>query len=140
MKRIVHVLVYALILTASGVAWAVESGDLRLVTAPVNRLDDESLQRGARNFVNYCLNCHSARYMRYNRLTDLGIDESMVQDNLMFATDKIGGTMTVAMTTADAAAWSRSKARSTTLCGKVGLNSRAAPCTTKMPGSPPGPK
>jgi cytochrome c1 len=44
------------------------------VTAPVNRLDDESLQRGARNFVNYCLNCHSAQYMRYNRLTDLGID------------------------------------------------------------------
>ena len=48
--------------------------DLRLVPAPVNRLDAESLQRGARNFVNYCLNCHSAKYMRYKRLTDLGID------------------------------------------------------------------
>jgi len=58
--------------------------------APVNRLDVESLQRGARNFVNYCLNCHSAKYMRYNRLTDLGIDPSMIQDNLMFATDKVG--------------------------------------------------
>ena len=95
MKRIVHVLVYALII-ASGAAWAVESGDLRLVTAPVNRLDDESLQRGARNFVNYCLNCHSARYMRYNRLSDLGIDVSMIQDNLMFATDKVGNPIDVA--------------------------------------------
>ena len=105
MKRIVHVLVYAVIIMASGVAWAVESGDLRLVTAPVNRLDDESLQRGARNFVNYCLNCHSARYMRYNRLTDLGIDVSMIQDNLMFATDKVGNAMTVAMTAQEGKSW-----------------------------------
>jgi ubiquinol-cytochrome c reductase cytochrome c1 subunit len=73
--------------------------------APVNRLDDESLQRGARNFVNYCLNCHSAKYMRYNRLTDLGIPLSMIQDNLMFATDKVGNTMTAAMTPADGKAW-----------------------------------
>jgi ubiquinol-cytochrome c reductase cytochrome c1 subunit len=79
--------------------------DLRLAPAPVNRLDDESLQRGARNFVNYCLNCHSAKYMRYNRLTDLGIDLSMIQDNLMFATDKVGSTMTVAMAPADGKAW-----------------------------------
>ena len=42
-------------------------------------LDDESLQRGARNFVNYCLNCHSARYMRDNRLKDIGIDAKPIQ-------------------------------------------------------------
>ena len=77
--------------------------DLRLAPAPVNRLDDESLQRGARNFVNYCLNCHSAKYMRYNRLTDLGLTEQQIKDNLMFATDKIGDTMTVAMTPAERA-------------------------------------
>ena len=41
--------------------------------APVHRLDAASLQRGARNFVNYCLNCHSAKYMRYERLTDIGL-------------------------------------------------------------------
>lgn len=104
MKRTASVLVLALFL-GSGVAGAVETGDLRLVTAPVNRLDDESLQRGARNFVNYCLNCHSARYMRYNRLTDLGIDVSMIQDNLMFASDKVGNAMTVAMTSKDGKAW-----------------------------------
>ena len=83
---------------------AAESG-LRLESAPARRLDVESLQRGARNFVNYCLNCHSAQYMRYNRLTDFAISEQEIRDNLMFATDKFGSTMTVAMPKADAVAW-----------------------------------
>ncbi|HVS56092.1 MAG TPA: cytochrome c1, partial [Casimicrobiaceae bacterium] len=83
---------------------AAESG-LRLEPAPAKRLDVESLQRGARNFVNYCLNCHSAQYMRYNRLTDFAIGEQEIRDNLMFATDKFGSTMTVAMPKADAVAW-----------------------------------
>jgi len=99
--------ILALLFVASLAGGAIASGgaDLRLAPAPAHRLDDESLQRGARNFVNYCLNCHSAKYMRYNRLTDLGLDLSMIQDNLMFATDKIGSTMTVAMTPADGKAW-----------------------------------
>jgi ubiquinol-cytochrome c reductase cytochrome c1 subunit len=99
------VLLGALLLTVAGVAGtaAASSGvDLRLEPAPVNRLDAESLQRGARTFVNYCLNCHTAKYMRYNRLTDLGLDIAMIEDNLMFATDKVGSTMTVAMTPKDA--------------------------------------
>jgi ubiquinol-cytochrome c reductase cytochrome c1 subunit len=73
--------------------------------APVNPLDQESLQRGARNFVNYCLNCHSARYMRYNRLQDLGLTEAQIKDNLMFATDKVGDTMSSAMKPEDAKRW-----------------------------------
>jgi len=96
---------FALALVASGAALASGGLDLRLEPAPVNRLDAESLQRGARTFVNYCLNCHSAKYMRYNRLTDIGVDISMIEDNLMFATDKSGETMTVAMTAKDAKAW-----------------------------------
>jgi len=104
MKRCV--LLFALFAAApAGPALASEGADLRLAPAPIHRLDDESLQRGARNFVNYCLNCHSAKYMRYNRLADLGVDASMIQDNLMFATDKIGATMSVAMTPADGKAW-----------------------------------
>ena len=104
MKSIV-VFFTAIFAIVSGATLASEGADLRLEPAPVNRLDDESLQRGARNFVNYCLNCHSAKYMRYNRLTDLGVDLSMIQDNLMLASDKIGSTMTVAMTPADGKAW-----------------------------------
>jgi len=106
MNRATATLLVALLAAAvAGPAAASSGGDLRLVPAPINRLDVESLQRGARTFVNYCLNCHSAKYMRYNRLTDLGIDVAMVQDNLMFASDKIGDTMTVAMTPRDARAW-----------------------------------
>ena len=88
-----------------GGAFASGGADVRMEPAPVNRLDAPSLQRGARNFVNYCLNCHSAKYMRYQRLTDLGVDSSMIQDNLMFASNKIGDTMVAAMSPADAKAW-----------------------------------
>ena len=102
MKR----LLAALLLAASGAAFAAESGP-RLLGAPSEHWfgREASLQRGARNFVNYCLNCHSAQYMRYSRLTDLGLTEALIKDNLMFATDKVGNTMTVAMTPADAKAW-----------------------------------
>ena len=105
MKSIARILAFLLLAASAGAYAAGGGGDLRLMPAPVSRLDAESLQRGARNFINYCLNCHSAKFMRYNRLTDLGIDLSMIEDNLMFATDKIGETMTVAMTAKDAKAW-----------------------------------
>jgi ubiquinol-cytochrome c reductase cytochrome c1 subunit len=104
MKRLAF-LFLAAFASFSGTVLASEGADVRMDPAPIHRLDAESLQRGARNFVNYCLNCHSAKYMRYQRLTDLGIDVSMVQDNLMFATQKVGETMVAAMTPADAKAW-----------------------------------
>ena len=88
-----------------GAALASGGADLRLDPAPIHRLDAESLQRGARNFVNYCLNCHSAKYMRYERLKDIGLSEQQIKDNLMFGTDKLGSTMTVAMTPAEGKAW-----------------------------------
>ncbi|MCC6193833.1 MAG: cytochrome c1 [Burkholderiales bacterium] len=89
----------------AGAAHAAGGLDLRLDPAPIHRLDVESLQRGARNFVNYCLNCHGAKFMRYERLTDIGLTEQQIKDNLMFTSDKIGSTMTVAMRPADAKAW-----------------------------------
>ena len=97
----------AAILFAAGIGPAAAAGgaNLRLEPAPIDRLDVASQQRGVRTFVNYCLNCHSAKYMRYNRLTDLGLDVAMIQDNLMFATTKIGETMTVAMEPSDAKGW-----------------------------------
>ena len=96
----------ALLLATSGAALAAEGGP-RLLNAPTEPWfgREASLQRGARNFVNYCLNCHSAQYMRYSRLTDLALTDALIKDNLMFATDKIGSTMTVAMSSADAKAW-----------------------------------
>jgi len=99
------VLLATLCIATSGAALASGGADIRMEPAPINRLDLASQQRGARTFVNYCLNCHTAKYMRYNRLTDLGLTEAQIRDNLMFATDKIGETMTVAMRPADAKAW-----------------------------------
>lgn len=95
-----------LLLATAGGASASEAG-ARLETAPgTSRFELQgSLQRGARDFINYCLNCHSAQYMRYSRLKDLGLTEAQIKDNLMFATDKISETMTAAMTRADAKAW-----------------------------------
>ena len=80
-------------------------GGQPLDRAPIEPRDLISLQAGARTFVNYCLNCHGAQYMRYNRLTDLGLTEAQIRDNLMFAADKVGETMKVAMSVQDGKAW-----------------------------------
>lgn len=85
-------------------ALASEAGP-HLDKAPVNLTDQDSLQRGARTFVNYCLNCHSASSMRYSRMQDLGLTEEQIKDNLMFAAEKPGETMTVGMGSKDAKAW-----------------------------------
>jgi ubiquinol-cytochrome c reductase cytochrome c1 subunit len=75
------------------------------VTAPIDASDHASLQRGAKAFINNCLNCHSANYMRYNRLQDIGLTEKQIKDNLLFAGEKVGDTMKVAMSPADAKKW-----------------------------------
>lgn len=96
----------ALSLTLSvSAAWA-SSGSVELRKAHVDISDTASLQRGAQLFVNYCLSCHEARFMRYNRMgEDLGLTDAQVTENLMFAETKIGQTMTVAMRQADGKAW-----------------------------------
>lgn len=73
--------------------------------APIDPNDQASLQRGAHTFVNYCLNCHSAKYMRYNRLMDIGLTEKQIKDNLLFAGEKVGDTMQVTMNPAEAKKW-----------------------------------
>jgi ubiquinol-cytochrome c reductase cytochrome c1 subunit len=79
--------------------------ELHLDKAPDHSRDFPALQNGAKVFINYCLNCHSASYFRYNRLTDIGLSESQIKDNLLFTTDKVGGTMTIAMRRAEAKQW-----------------------------------
>jgi ubiquinol-cytochrome c reductase cytochrome c1 subunit len=96
--------ILAALLFVPAVALAAETGPA-LERAPIDARDLVSLQSGARTFVNYCLTCHSAQYMRYNRLTDIGLTEAQIRDNLMFAADKVGDTMKVAMTPKDGKAW-----------------------------------
>ena len=82
------------------------SGKVELDTVELDLSDKASLQRGAKIFMNYCLSCHSASYMRYNRMgKDLGLSDKQVKESLMFASDKVGDTMTVAMRPEDAKKW-----------------------------------
>jgi ubiquinol-cytochrome c reductase cytochrome c1 subunit len=73
--------------------------------AKIDLNDQNSLQRGARNFVNYCLNCHSADYMRYNRLSDIGLSEAEIKNNLLFTSDKVGEPMKISMDPQEAKKW-----------------------------------
>jgi ubiquinol-cytochrome c reductase cytochrome c1 subunit len=74
-----------------GAALAAGGEHARLDPVKVDLSDKESLQRGARIFVNYCLSCHSAAYMRYNRMgADLGIPEDQLVKNLVFIPDAKG--------------------------------------------------
>jgi ubiquinol-cytochrome c reductase cytochrome c1 subunit len=81
------------------------SGGIPLDKAPVDTTNQASLQNGAKIFVNYCLNCHSAAFMRFNRLTDIGLTEQQIKDNLLFTTDKVGDTMKSAIDPRQAKAW-----------------------------------
>jgi ubiquinol-cytochrome c reductase cytochrome c1 subunit len=87
------------------VAGAAEGGyPLQQADADVSNL--ASLQRGARNFVNYCLGCHSAKYMRYSQLAvDLALTEDELRDNLMFTGERIYDTMDTAMPAEKAHGW-----------------------------------
>ncbi len=99
MKKLI--LMLALILPTAVSA----SEGVHLDKAPINTTNQASLQRGAKIFVNYCLNCHSASSMRYNRLKDIGLTEEQIKSNLMFTADKVGQPMTVAMNKKDAMTW-----------------------------------
>jgi len=82
------------------------SGGMHLDSVEIDITDQASLQRGAKTFVNYCLSCHEASYMRYNRMAqDIGLSDDQVLKNLMFATDNVGETMTIAMRAEDAKKW-----------------------------------
>lgn len=67
--------------------------------------DMAALQNGAKFFVNYCLNCHSAAFMRFNRLTDIGLTEEQIKSNLLVTNGKIGDTMKSAIDPQQAKGW-----------------------------------
>jgi ubiquinol-cytochrome c reductase cytochrome c1 subunit len=73
--------------------------------APIKTTDMAALQNGAKLFVSYCLNCHSAAFMRFNRLTDIGFTEAQIKDTLLVTNTKIGETMKAAIDPQQAKAW-----------------------------------
>ena len=101
-QKIVLALMLALGLAASvqanvaGPAWD---------KAPDKIKDMAALQSGAKTFVNYCLNCHSAAFMRFNRLQDIGLTSEQIRDNLLVTNGKLGETMKAAIDPQQAKAW-----------------------------------
>jgi ubiquinol-cytochrome c reductase cytochrome c1 subunit len=79
--------------------------ELHLDQAPDRAGNMAALQNGAKIFVNYCLGCHSASYMRYNRLTDIGLTDDQIRENLMFTAEKVGEPMRIAMQRGEAKQW-----------------------------------
>ncbi|MBE9610546.1 cytochrome c1 [Chitinilyticum piscinae] len=105
MKNMTSKLLLALCAVIAAPVFAAGGEGVKLDPANINLRDTESLQRGAQTFVNYCLSCHGAAVMRYNRLQDIGLTEAQIRDNLMFAGEKVGDTMKVAMAAKDGKAW-----------------------------------
>ena len=102
MKKILTVLMLSV---APALALA-GGGGAHLEKADIDLNNKASLQNGAKLFVNYCLSCHSANFMRYSRMgRDLGLSDEQVEQNLMFTAEKIGEPMGVAMRAEDAANW-----------------------------------
>lgn len=102
MKKILLGLMLSLGLSGAALA---AGGGIPLEQAPQRTNDMAALQNGAKIFVNYCLNCHSAAFMRYNRLRDIGLTDKQIAENLAFATDKIGDTMKASIDPNQAKAW-----------------------------------
>ncbi|MBP6901606.1 MAG: cytochrome c1 [Burkholderiaceae bacterium] len=104
MKKILAALLAALTLSTGALA---SGGDGPAWDKfPKDRINDvAALQHGAKLFVNYCLNCHAAAFMRFNRLRDIGLTDAQIKKNLLFTTEKVGDLMTVAISAKDAKDW-----------------------------------
>jgi ubiquinol-cytochrome c reductase cytochrome c1 subunit len=102
MKKIILGLTLAL---GIGAVAQASTGGIAWDKAPGKLDDTASLQNGAKLFVNYCLNCHSAAFMRFNRLQDIGLTDQEIKDNLLFTTDKVGEMMKAAIDPKEAKAW-----------------------------------
>ena len=83
-----------------------DSSTVNFQTANNDVSDIGSLQRGARNFFNYCAGCHSLKYMRYNQMAeDLDIEESQLIENMMFTQAATQDPITTSMLPSDGDRW-----------------------------------
>jgi ubiquinol-cytochrome c reductase cytochrome c1 subunit len=81
-------------------------GGANLMEADIDLSDKDSLKRGAQLYVDYCMGCHSLKYLRYNRMgEDLGISDDELTSEYIFTDAKVGDTMTIAMPAKDAENW-----------------------------------
>jgi ubiquinol-cytochrome c reductase cytochrome c1 subunit len=102
----VRKLIVAAVLASAPVIGLAAGGGGHVEKANVDISNEASLQRGAKYFVNYCLGCHSAKYVRYNRLAiDLGLTEDQLVENLMYTGERPFDTMDNAIPEVDSSNW-----------------------------------
>ena len=100
--RTIKILLLAILLTPFVVH---SSGQEVLDKAPIDKADKESLKRGADSFVDYCLTCHGADFMRYNRHRDIGMSEDDIRTTLIRTGQKSGDLMEASMRKKEAEQW-----------------------------------
>jgi ubiquinol-cytochrome c reductase cytochrome c1 subunit len=116
MKKLFAVIALALMPLAS---MAAVGGDVHLEKANISLANHESIQRGAMYFVNYCMGCHSAKYVRYKLFTEVGLTEDDIKDNLIFTDGKVGDLMKIAMPEEEAGRWFGAPAPDLTLTARI---------------------
>jgi len=103
MKKLLLSLLLALGCVAPSFA---NEGGIQLDKFPYEKMSDvAALQHGAKLFVNYCLNCHNAAFMRYNRMRELDLTEDQIKKNLVFASEKVGEVMKTSLDARQAKDW-----------------------------------
>jgi ubiquinol-cytochrome c reductase cytochrome c1 subunit len=106
MNKLIAAFLVAPMLSLAPAIGSAAGGHVALQDANIDLTDQASLQSGAKYFVNYCMGCHSLKYMRYNRMAqDLGIDEATLRANLLFGDAGPGDLMTNAMRPEDGEKW-----------------------------------
>jgi ubiquinol-cytochrome c reductase cytochrome c1 subunit len=103
-KLILAIVLCIAALTSASVLAAGPS--IPLDKAPNDLSDKESLKKGFKTYINYCLGCHQLQYQRYNRtFTDLGIDEAEGIKDFMYTGEKPGDHITNTMSKKEAGKW-----------------------------------
>ena len=115
MKKLIAVFALAL-LPLAGMA---SSGGPELQKANIDLNNHAAIQRGAKMFVNYCMGCHSAKYVRYKLFGEVGLSEDDIKNNLMFTDGKVGDLMKIAMPEEDAGKWFGAPAPDLTLTARI---------------------
>lgn len=105
MMKLMNKLLGAIVVSLTCSVAMAAGGSYPLDKAPAKLNDQAALQNGAKIFVNHCLNCHSAKSLRYNKLRDIGLTDQQIKESLLFTGEKVGELMTIAMTVQDGKTW-----------------------------------
>ena len=114
------VLVMLPLMLVAANAEAASAGNLNLKHVETDFGDKNSLQRGFKYYMSYCISCHALGYARYERTADdLNIPHDLVLENLVFDDSLIGDLMENAISEEDAQNWFGAAPPDLTLAGRV---------------------